>query len=99
GAVPASAVYAQGRRLHVALAATLNDVAGADPLVLLGRDGEVTAVGHGHAHLLFLDLDRDDLLDHVLVWIPDGIAPASLEVLGRLRRLWTVGRPSEDLAL
>jgi CRISPR-associated protein Csb2 len=99
GAVSVTDVHAQGRRLHAAIAATMDGVAGADPLALLGRNGEVTAACHGHAHLLFLDLDRDDRLDHVLIWIPDGVAPASLEVLERLRRLWTVGRPSDDLEL
>ncbi len=68
------------------------EVTGHDPF------GQPLAQGHRHAHLLPLDLDGDDHLDHVLVWAPMGLGPVARHAIRSLRRTWTRGgRPEFDV--
>ncbi|MCB9389531.1 MAG: type I-U CRISPR-associated protein Cas5/Cas6 [Acidimicrobiia bacterium] len=50
---------------------------------------EQPAHGHRHAHFLFLDEDRDGLIDHATLWVPDGLSPSSAAKL--LKRVSGVG--------
>lgn len=43
--------------------------------------------GHGHAHYLALDEDGDGLIDHLLLWAPEGLGPEALQALSALRKL------------
>jgi CRISPR-associated protein Csb2 len=90
-------VFPQGRLLHKALAAAVDRTgAGAEAIVLLGRDGaKVAKTNHRHAHLLHLDLDGDGRLDHALVWAPNGLGKASLRALRAIRRTWMKGGVGE----
>jgi hypothetical protein len=58
-----------------AVAARLRLAPAEPPAVLSGCDaeGRPLAGAHGHAHVLPLDLDEDDHIDHLLVWAPLGL--------------------------
>jgi CRISPR-associated protein Csb2 len=68
-----------------------------------GRSGRVPPVlsgcaedrnplkGHGHAHVLPLDLDKDGHLDHALLWAPMGFDREALAAIGALKRTWAKG--------
>jgi CRISPR-associated protein Csb2 len=43
---------------------------------------------HGHAFYLPEDADGDGHIDHILVHAPDGLSPAAVHALDRVRRLW-----------
>lgn len=64
----------QGELLHRAILSKYPD--GNIPSVFSGRDGSGTPlrteVAHRHMHILHLDLDDDQHLDHVLLWAPMG---------------------------
>ena len=48
---------------------------GASSIALSGKDaaGRPLTAQHAHAHYLCLDEDEDALVDHVLIWVPDGM--------------------------
>lgn len=58
---------------------------------LSGRDdraeGGIRRDGHVHAHYLFLDVDRDGLLDAAVVWAPEGLSETEIKALARIRQL------------
>lgn len=58
---------------------------------LSGRDDRiddgVRRDGHVHAHYLFLDSDRDGLLDTAVVWAPEGLSEKAVGAIGRIRQL------------
>lgn len=58
---------------------------------LSGRDDRVEdgvrRDGHVHAHYLFLDVDRDGLLDTAVVWAPEGLSEPELDAISRIRQL------------
>jgi CRISPR-associated protein Csb2 len=89
--------FPQGRLFHRALAAVLNRVnAKSASTCLLGRvDDEPARHGHKHAHLLHLDLDDDQRLDHALVWAPMGLDSEARDVLRAVRRTWMKGGVGE----
>lgn len=64
---------------------------------LTGRDeqGRPLRNGHRHAHVLPLDLDGDDRLDHVLVYSPRGLGGAAQQAIRSLKRTWTKGGVGE----
>lgn len=72
---------------------------GSDCPVLTGCDteGRPLAGPHGHAHLVPLDLDGDQHLDHVLVWAPMGLDGAAQAAVRAVRRTWA--KNSDDLHL
>lgn len=56
--------------------------------ILAGKDSnEVPLKGHGHAHYLAADLDGDKLLDHLILWVPDGLGQKELQAIARLTDL------------
>ena len=96
---PLHRVFPQGRLLHRALASVIGHQMGGDPHVALSLLGR-TAAGraehdHQHAHLLALDLDGDQRLDHVLVYAPGGLTADAQEALRRLRRTYMKGGAGE----
>jgi CRISPR-associated protein Csb2 len=90
-------VFAQGRLLHKALAAKADRSGPGEHITaLLGRDqGQTDRHGHRHAHLLHLDLDGDQHLDHVLLWCPSGLDAVALQVVRSVRRTWMKGGVGE----
>ena len=64
---------------------------GADCSVLTGKDsdGRPLRTAHQHAHFFPLDLDRDQRIDHVLIYAPGGLDPVAQRAITRLRRTWT----------
>jgi CRISPR-associated protein Csb2 len=56
--------------------------------ILAGKDTAGTRLlGHRHAHWLPLDLNRDRLIDGVLVWAPGGFGADDVAALGEIRQL------------
>lgn len=95
---PLPRVFPQGRLLHRALASVIGKQLGGDAALarcLLGVVDEGgarrAAGGHQHAHLLYLDLDGDQRLDHALVYAPQGLSAAALDALQRLRKTYSKG--------
>jgi CRISPR-associated protein Csb2 len=96
---PLERVFPQGRLLHRALASVIGYQMDGDEalaLELLGRatDGHATH-DHRHAHLLYLDLDGDQRLDHVLVYRPGGLSARACEAFRRLRKTYMKGGVGE----
>jgi len=72
---------------HVARMAAL-DRHGTPSPTLAGKDEDGRPLSdHRHAHYLPLDLDRDGLLDTLLVWAPGGLRPGDVAALGKIPRL------------
>jgi len=87
-ALPAcSRALPQAELIHRALVAQVGRGKRADCPELTGRDETGKPLtGHRHAHLLPLDLDADEHLDHVLVYAPMGLADAAQAAIRRLKR-------------
>ena len=63
-------------------------------------DGNPLTGQHVHAHILPLDLDNDQHLDHILIHAPMGLGDAAQYAIKTLRRTWTKGGVGEmQLAL
>jgi CRISPR-associated protein Csb2 len=61
---------------------------GAPSPTLAGKDvAGMPLEGHRHAHYFALDLDGDRLLDHLVVWAPDGLDEGSVQAIATLDRL------------
>ena len=60
---------------------------------LTGRDeaGQPLQEGHRHAHILPLDLDGDQHLDHILIYAPMGLGSRAQTAIRNLKRTWTKG--------
>lgn len=59
--------------------------AGAASPILAGKDADGRPLqNHRHAHYLAVDEDQDGLLDHLIVWAPDGLGPQEIAALVRL---------------
>ncbi|MCL4698873.1 MAG: type I-U CRISPR-associated protein Cas5/Cas6, partial [Burkholderiaceae bacterium] len=61
--------------------------------VLSGCDanGKPLRGAHGHAHVLPLDLDGDEHIDHILLWAPDGLPAPEQQALRHIRSTFTKG--------
>lgn len=92
----------QGELLHQALLAHSSPGESA-PVVLSGRDPEGNPLRgdhtHRHAHLLHLDLDGDDHLDHALIWAPQGLDADAQRSVRAARRTFAKGVEPLKLAL
>ncbi len=89
-------------RLHRALVRRAAKGRRIDCPELTGHDasGRPLESGHRHAHVLPLDLDGDQRLDHVLIWAPMGLGPAARSAVRSLRWLGKSGeRESLRLAV
>lgn len=63
---------------------------------LTGKDASGAPLsGHCHAHYFALDDDHDRLLDHVILWVPDGLSPDEVDAISSLRRLTGFGHISD----
>ncbi len=61
---------------------------GAQSPTLAGKDATgVPLAGHHHAHYFALDLDGDQLLDHLVVWAPGGLDEGAVQAIASLDRL------------
>nr|MDA8263103.1 type I-U CRISPR-associated protein Csb2 [Actinomycetota bacterium] len=61
---------------------------GAPSPTLAGKDATgMPLAGHRHAHYFALDLDGDQLLDHLVVWAPGGLEEGVVQALASLDRL------------
>jgi CRISPR-associated protein Csb2 len=85
----------QGELLHRALVANAARVSG-HSIVLSGCDGNrrPLTTPHQHAHVLHLDLDGDDHLDHVLIWAPMGLDANAQAAIRATRRSFMKGGTS-----
>lgn len=96
---PLQRVFPQGRLFHRGLASVVGKQLGGDEALaatLLGRvEGGAREADHQHAHLLPLRLGADPRLDHVLVYVPEGLDAHALEALRRLHRTWMKGGAGE----
>lgn len=84
----------QGEMLHRQAVGARQRLAPHDtPRTLGGCDaqGRPRDGAHGHAHVLSLDLDGDDHIDHLLVWAPDGLDSIDQQALRRTRGTYTKG--------
>jgi CRISPR-associated protein Csb2 len=61
----------------------------------LDERGEPLQENHRHAHILPLDLDGDQHLDHILAYAPMGLGNQAQDAVRRLRRTWTKGGVGE----
>jgi len=97
----ASRTLPQADILHRAIASFAGkcapDQAGAAARDLLGMDANHAPLsGHRHAHILPLSLlNADGHLDHVLLWVPDGMGGAAQDILRHLRRTYMKGGVGE----
>lgn len=55
----------------------------------LGESGNPLQKGHHHAHILPLDLDQDQHIDHVFIYAPMGLGSEAQKAIRSLRRTWT----------
>ncbi len=80
-------------RLHRALVRRAAKGRRIDCPELTGRhvSGRPLESGHRHAHVLPLDLDGDQRLDHVLIWAPMGLGPVAQSAVRSLRWLGNPG--------
>jgi CRISPR-associated protein Csb2 len=85
-------VLPQAELLHRALNAHAARLAG-HSLVLSGCDeqGKPLTTPHRHAHLIHLDLDGDEHLDHVLIWAPMGLDSTAQNAVRAARHTFTKG--------
>jgi CRISPR-associated protein Csb2 len=86
----------QGERLHGLLVAQAMRLHGHSQ-VLSGCDDQrqPLTLPHQHAHLIHLDLDADDHLDHVLVWAPMGLDAEAQAAVRATRRSFMKGGVGE----
>ncbi len=86
----------QGERLHRLLVAQAARLSG-HSRVLSGCDEhrQPLTMPHQHAHLIHLDLDADDHLDHVLIWAPMGLDADAQAAVRATRRSFMKGGAGE----
>lgn len=87
----------QAELLHRALVSVLGKGQAVDCPEITGRDrhGRPLAGPHCHAHILPVDLDEDNHLDHVLIHAPMGLGGEAQRAIRGLRRTWTKGAVGE----
>lgn len=92
----------QGELLHQALLAHSSPEE-SPPAALSGRDSEGIPLrgehAHRHAHLLHLDLDGDEHLDHALIWAPQGLDASAQRSVRAVRRTFAKRADPLKLAL
>ena len=82
----------QADLLHRALVSRSSKIGPAVPPELSGCDENHHSLkGHGHTHVLPVDLDADGHLDHVLLWAPMGFGIEAMHAIRSLRRTWMKG--------
>lgn len=83
----------QGELFHRAMVGRVGKGRAVDCPELTGRDrrGQPLDHGHQHAHVLPLDLDGDNHIDHVLVYAAMGLRDAAQRAIRSLKRTWTKG--------
>ena len=83
----------QGELFHRAIVGRVGKGRAVDCPELTGRDrrGQPLDQGHQHAHVLPLDLDGDNHIDHVLVYAAMGLGDAAQRAIRSLKRTWTKG--------
>lgn len=88
---------AQAELLHRALISWLGKRGTASACPELTGKNEVgnPLSGHRHAHILPLDLDGDERLDHIVLYAPMGLGAAAQEAVRSLRRTFTKGGVGE----
>lgn len=92
---PVARTLSQAELLHVALVSKLGF--GGEPCPeIVGRDeaGEPLK-GHGHSHLLPVDLDGDGRLDHIVMFARMGLGARAQRAVRRLRKTYTKGGVGE----
>ncbi|GIX04874.1 MAG: hypothetical protein KatS3mg114_0743 [Planctomycetaceae bacterium] len=57
--------------------------------------GVLLSEHHQHAYILPLDLDGDEHLEHILVYVPQGLSRGAYHAISCLRRTWTKGGVGE----
>lgn len=87
-----SRMLPQAELLHKALVSRADTGDGVIPHELSGcGDDRKPLQGHGHAHILPVDLDGDGHLDHFLLWAPMGFRTEAMQAIRNVRRTWMKG--------
>jgi len=83
----------QGELFHRALVGRVGKGRRIDCPELTGqqKDGQHLQTGHQHAHILPLDLDSDQHLDHVLIYAKMGLGDQAQLAIRSMKRTWTKG--------
>jgi len=75
--------------LHKSFASKMDEMNMECP-TLIGIDHEGNTLrGHRHTHFIPLDLDQDGRIDHILMQALDGFRNEDIEVVGKVRRIWS----------
>lgn len=86
----------QAELIHKALVGRAGKAKAPVPPELSGCDAQRQPLkGHAHAHILPMDLDADGHLDHVLLWVPQGLGQVAMASVQGLRRTWMKGGAEE----
>ena len=83
----------QAELLHAAIVQRVGNGQRVSCPEVTGRDarGQALAHGHQHAHILPLDLDGDQHIDHLLVYAKMGLGELAQRAIRGLKRTWTKG--------
>jgi len=89
---PITRTLPQAELLHRALVATAARQGG-HSVVLSGCEetGAPRKASHDHVHILPLDLDGDNHLEHILIWAPMGLDAAAQGAIRAVRQTFTKG--------
>ena len=90
---PRTRTLPQAELLHRALVSLLGKGQPVDCPEITGKsqDGQPLTASHSHAHILPLDLDNDQRLDHVLIYASMGLGAQAQAAIRGLRRTWSKG--------
>lgn len=91
----------QCERLHRRLVGIASKQLGDCPAELTGRDAQRRPLKtpHQHAHVLALDLDGDQRIDHFLIYAPMCLSGASQQAIRLIRQAHTKGQRAMRLAM
>jgi CRISPR-associated protein Csb2 len=83
----------QAELMHAALVGRAGNGHRVNCPELTGQDdrGKPLRNGHRHAHILPLDLDNDNHIDHILIYASMGLGDAAQHAIRALKRTWTKG--------
>lgn len=91
----------QCERIHRAIVSQASKQLGDCPSELTGRDAQNQPLKtpHSHAHILALDLDHDQRIDHFLIFAPMGLGDSALQAIRLVRQSHAKGQSAMRLAL
>lgn len=89
---PVTRTLPQAELLHRALVSIVTKRGGRSSVLSgKGEQGAPLSSSHQHAHVIPLDLDEDQHLDHILIWAPMGLDHDAQRVVRDLRQTYMKG--------